>query len=138
MIGVLARILTGPIVGAVKDVFIKHLDREMSEAEMEAEIQKAVAGTIESVASDQAGIITAEAKGESWLQRNWRPTVALTAFFSYWFVIVAYPFLLSWGVLPPVKFGEIGLQNMFYLTTVCVGGYIGGRTIEKVAGVVRG
>ena len=71
------------------------------------------------------------------MQRYWRPVVALTAFFSYWFVIIAYPFLHAWGVLPAVRFGEAGLQNMFWLTTVAVGGYIGGRTVEKVTRLLR-
>ena len=58
--------------------------------------------------------------------------MALTAFFSYWFVIVGYPFALAWELVPFVRFGEAGLQNLFWLTTICVGGYIGGRSLEKI------
>lgn len=133
---ILTRILAGPLVDSITDVIKSIQQRKLSEAEARAEVEKVVAATIEQVASTEIqarrDVLIAELRGESWLQRNWRPIVALTAFFSYWFVIIAYPFLHAWDWLPPVRFGEVGLQNMFWLTTVAVGGYIGGRTVEKV------
>lgn len=100
-------------------------ERQITREQIEAELAKALA-------DDSVQTIIAEAKGESWLQRNWRPLVAMTSFFSYWFVIIPYPFFVVWGLLPRVAFGELGLQNMFWLTTVCVGGYMASRTVEKL------
>jgi len=141
MTGWLVRIFTGPLVDAVTGVLKSIQARKMTEAEMRAEIEKALAVAIRRVASTELmarrDALIAELRGESRLQRIWRPLVALTAFFSYWFVIVAYPFLLAWGLLPQVRFGEAGLRNMFWLTTVAVGGYIGGRTLEKLARSLR-
>ncbi len=138
---ILTRILAGPLVDSITDVIKSVQQRKLSEAEVRAEVEKVVAATIRQVTSTELqarrDVLIAELQGESWLQRSWRPIVALTAFFSYWFVIIAYPFLLAWDWLPPVRFGEAGLQNMFWLTTVAVGGYIGGRTVEKVACVIR-
>lgn len=132
----LARLLGGPIVDAVVGVFNKYQDRKMTEAEIRGEVEKAVLGTITEVTKSQADVIMAETRSEDWLTRNWRPIVALTSFFSYWYVIVAYPHLFAWGLMPKLGFGEAGLENLFYLTTVCVGGYVGGRTVEKVTGAI--
>ncbi len=132
MFALLGKILAGPIVGAVVDIFKKYQDRKMTEAELKAEVEKAVLGVIETTVKTQGDVIMAEAKSEDWLTRNWRPIVAMTAFFSYWYVIVLYPHLYTWGWLNTVGFGEKGLENLFYLTIVCIGGYVGGRTIEKV------
>ena len=136
---ILTRILAGPLVDSITGVIKSIQQHKLSEAEIRGEIEKAVASTIEHVASTELlarrDVLIAELRSESPLQHLWRPIVALTAFFSYWFVIIAYPFLHAWGWLPLVRFGEAGLQNMFWLTTVAVGGYIGGRTVEKIAHV---
>lgn len=112
----------------------KYINKEITKAELDAGIQKAALESATEIAGHQASVIIAEAQGESWLQRNWRPIVALVAFFSCWFVIFPYAFFVKWGLLPQVFFGEKGLEYFFTLTTVCVGGYIGGRTLEKMAG----
>ncbi len=132
MFALIGKILAGPIVGAVVDIFKKYQDRKMTEAELNAEVEKAVLGVIETTVRTQGDVIMQEARSEDWLTRNWRPVVALTAFFSYWYVVVLYPHLFTWGWIGKVGFGEKGLENLFYLTIVCVGGYIGGRTIEKI------
>lgn len=136
MFALIGKILAGPIVGAVVDVFKKYQDRKMTEAEFRVEIEKAVLGTIETAVKAQSDVIMEEIKSEDWLTRNWRPIVALTAFFSYWYVIVFYPHLFALGWMGKVSFGEKGLENLFYLTIVCVGGYVGGRTIEKTVGKI--
>jgi hypothetical protein len=134
--GFLLSLLGGPIVNAVMGVFNKIQDRKLSEAEARAEVEKAVMGTISEVSKSQADVIIAETKSDSWLARNWRPIVALSSFGSIWFVIFAYPFLLTWGLLPQVRFGDVGLEWFFTLTTICVGGYVGGRSVEKITDMV--
>lgn len=138
MWNIIGGLLGGPIVDAVVGVFNKYQDRKMTEAEIRGEVEKAVLGTIKDVTKSQADVIMAETRSEDWLTRNWRPIVALTSFFSLWFVIFAYPFLLIWGALPQVRFGEAGLDWFFTLTSICVGGYVGGRTVEKVSGMILG
>lgn len=128
MIKLLASILVGPLFDAINKAGERRLSREA----LAAEIEKALIASQAQIAAEQSKVIVAEAQGESWLQRSWRPIVALTAFFSYWFVIFPYGFLVKWGFLPQVYFGEQGLDNFFWLTAISVGGYIGGRTIEKV------
>lgn len=129
LIALIAKLLAGPLFD-----WLKARDAtQLTQATLEAEIQKALIAQEAQIAEAQARIITTELTG-GWLQRHWRPIVALTAFFSYWFVIVGYPFALAWNLVPFVRFGEAGLQNLFWLTTICVGGYIGGRSLEKICG----
>jgi hypothetical protein len=76
----------------------------------------------------QTDIIVAEAKGGSWLQRNWRP--GLMALFG---IIIAnnyimYPYLrLFWPEAPVLELPP----DMWALLKIGVGGYVVGRTAEK-------
>ena len=85
----------------------------------------------------QADIIVAEAKGESYIQRTWRPWL-MTSFGAI--VVNNYiltPWLMWFGVDAPVL--DLPTE-MWTLLTVGVGGYIGGRTLEKIQknGSVKG
>lgn len=96
------------------DLAFKKVQAELSGKLIELESQLLAA---------QASVIVAEAQGGSWLQRNWRPITMLT----FLILIVADTFGFteyrlseqSWGLL------KIGL-----------GGYVVGRSVEKVAPVV--
>ena len=68
-------------------------------------------------------IITAEATGESWLQRNWRPLLML------WFAGLVGAHWL--GFTPP-NLPEAVVVNLLDIVQVGVGGYVLGRTAEKV------
>lgn len=70
-------------------------------------------------------IITAEAKGGSWIQNSWRPItmlVFLGLLIAYWF-----------GFSPDNLSDEIVIK-LFDLLEIGIGGYIAGRTAEKIAG----
>lgn len=75
-----------------------------------------------------ATIIAAEASSGSWLATNWRPlfmVVFMIMLLSYWF-----------GYVPPNLTGEMPpmIAEIFTIIKIGLGGYIGGRTIEKVIG----
>lgn len=74
-------------------------------------------------------IIVAEAKGESWLQRNWRPLLMTTfmAILANNYIIA--PYLTSLGLDVPML--EIP-GGMWAMLSIGVGGYVGGRSWEKV------
>ena len=67
-------------------------------------------------------IITAEANGESWLQRNWRPLLML------WFAGLVGAHWL--GFTPP-NLPEAVVLNLLDIVQVGVGGYVIGRSAEK-------
>ena len=67
----------------------------------------------------KASIIKAETQGQSWIQRNWRPLTMLT-----FLVLVVFD---SFGLLVvPIA------DQMWTLLQLGLGGYVAGRTLEKV------
>jgi Holin of 3TMs, for gene-transfer release len=72
----------------------------------------------------KANIIQAEAKGEGWLQRNWRPTLMLVCIFIVFSNYVLVPFF---GI--PSAILDDHIWNLIEVGT---GGYIAGRSLEKI------
>ena len=138
---ILADVMTTPLLRTVLDVVERAQRTNMHRKALEAELRQAIAAQLTHLAETELkarrDVLRAEIAGESALQRLWRPVVALTAFFSYWYVIVAVPHLVAWGVMAPPRFGEKGLDNLFWLAAISVGGYIGARTAEKLARLRR-
>lgn len=75
----------------------------------------------------QARVVEAEAKSEHWLTSNWRPIVMLT-FAS---LVVARWFGFSAPNIP------LEIENQLWtLLQIGLGGYVAGRSLEKVAEAV--
>jgi len=81
------------------------------------------------VIENQTSVIVAEANGQSWLQRNWRPIMMMVIV-----VIVANNYIIfPYASLFTDKVKVLELPDKLYtLMTVGLGGYITGRTIEKI------
>ena len=72
----------------------------------------------------KTAIIMAETKSDSWVTRNWRPVTMLAfvgAILGYWFG------------LTPDSVPEEAVLAMFSLVKIGLGGYVVGRSAEKVA-----
>jgi uncharacterized membrane protein len=72
-------------------------------------------------------VVKAEAQGESWLQKNWRP---ITALVFVWLVVSYF-----YGLVAPNLSAALVLE-IFGLIKICLGGYTIGRTGEKIAQVI--
>lgn len=97
-------------------------DKDMAE-KIKASIQSQIlAGELEGLKA-ATSVILAEANGDSWLQRNWRPM--LMVMFG---VIIANNFLVVPIFNTPAA--EIP-PDMWDLLKLGVGGYVVGRTVEK-------
>lgn len=104
-------------------------------ARLKAALQQELIGHAGKRLEAQMQVLLAEANGASWLQRNWRPLLMVTIT-----AIVANNYLLApyLGAL----FGA-GLQlalpdRLWDLMTLGVGGYIVGRSGEKITSIVKG
>lgn len=75
----------------------------------------------------QSAIIIAETKG-SWLSKSWRPILMLLFGF-----VILYTMLAPAFGLPDVDMTGVP-DRLWTLLTVSVGGYIAGRSYEKVKG----
>jgi hypothetical protein len=74
-----------------------------------------------------AQVVIAETQGESWLQRNWRPLLMV------WFSILIGAY---WFGFVPINMPLEVVQSLFDLVTLGMGGYIIGRSGEKMIGSV--
>lgn len=113
-------------IGKVLDKFVADKDqREQLKAEVSLELLRNET-EITKMASKN---VNAEIKGESWLQRNWRPILMLLVI-----VIVANNFLVA----PYVRiFSGVDLSlelpaHLYELMVIGVGGYTIGRSGEKI------
>jgi len=79
--------------------------------------------------SYQRDTITAEINSKSWLARNWRPITMLTFVFIVFNNFVLAPYLKMFGA--PFTILPIPPQ-MWTLLSIGIGGYIAGRTGEKM------
>jgi len=98
-------------------------------ARLKASIQTAVLSADAEALQEQAGIITAEAKGESWLQRNWRPMTMLifVGIVANNYIIAPYVGLFA----PGYKLILDTPPDLWALIKIGLGGYVVGRSAEK-------
>lgn len=116
--------ITGPLFGVID----KAVTDKDEANRLKQEIQSQLIESKDSVVKAQMQIILAEAQGESWAQRNWRPVLMLVIV-----AVIANNYLLA-PYLGAI-FG-VGLQldlpeRLWDLMTIGVGGYVTGRTVEK-------
>ena len=115
--------LLSPILGGVLGVIDKAVEDKDQRSRIKARVHElAAAGELQEL--EQAGkIITAEAQGESWLQRTWRPAVMLT---FTGLIVARWLGLTVDGITPEIE--------LVILETVKIGlgGYVVGRSAEKV------
>jgi hypothetical protein len=127
-----------PIIGSLLG---KAIDRAVPDADQAARLKAEVM----TVVLQQAGaelqgaveIIKAEAQGESWLQRNWRPLLMLTvvAIVGNNYLLAPYVnALFGAGAAPVLDLPD----RLWDLMTLGVGGYVAGRTAEKVVATWKG
>lgn len=126
------------IVGFISEIFQPAADlidsvHTSTEEKLEAkaklataqnEILLKLADVQKTLVEAQAKIITAEAQGDSWLQRNWRPVTMIT------FLILVV--LDSVGVLPNRLSSEA-----WTLLQIGLGGYVVSRGAEKVTNNIK-
>lgn len=114
------------LIPAVAGIIGKAVDKavpDKSEAErLKAQITLAAMQDGRAELEGAVSIITAEAQGESWLQRNWRPLLML------WFAGLVGAHWL--GFTPP-NLPEAVVISLLDIVQVGVGGYVLGRTVEK-------
>jgi hypothetical protein len=131
----ITNLLTGGFSGIVESVsgildhFITNpeekLKAQLQLTQMANDLQVKVIEADRDFAVQQAAVITAEVKSESWIARNWRPILMLT--FTY---IIAHNYVLA----PLFSFKSLPIPDqMWELLKLGISGYIVGRSVEKIA-----
>lgn len=108
------------LIGKAVDKGVK--DKDQAE-KLKAEITLAALSENNAELQGAIDIILAEAKGESWLQRNWRPMLML------WFAALVGA---HWFGYTPENLGEKEVLLLLEIVKFGIGGYVLGRSGEKM------
>lgn len=130
----------GGLLGGVKDIIgMFHTDPALQLAatqklaELESSFREKQLAAESEFTTQQANVVIAEAKSDSWLAKNWRPVTMLT-----------FVFIIVWNYIVVGTVGAFYTQvhtipipvDMWDLLKLGIGGYIGARTVEKVTDTV--
>lgn len=136
--GVAAQLAAGLINGPVAKIIDAHIADVALRRKLAAEMEQQVQAHLTRTAELGQTVVLAEVQSEHWLSRSWRPMLMLLLM---GFLLLAglilpladaiagrtIPFTPRWQMLP---------QGFWDFLAVGMGGYIGGRSLEKVAGAV--
>lgn len=112
--GILDKFITNPEEKLKAQLQLTQMGNDLQIKAMEADKEFAV---------QQASVIVAEAKSESWLARNWRPLI-----------MCEFGFIIGYNYIIAPMFGVQSLPivpDMWSLLKLGIGGYIIGRSAEK-------
>jgi len=124
---ILATLANLILPGVFKEVDKAVPDQDLN-AKLKASIQTAILSADAATLEARAGIVGAEAKGESWLQRNWRPVTMMVFVF-----IVANNYVIA-PYTQAIFDRSVSLPtppDLWALIKIGLGGYVVGRSAEK-------
>ncbi len=122
MVGEILGIL-GKVAGSVADRIFPDPEHELKRIELQQALQAAVLERTSEIERAAAEVVKAEAQGQSWLQRTWRPVTMLT------FVALIVARWLGWSA---PNLGEAEVLKLWDIVEIGLGGYVIGRSAEKV------
>lgn len=121
-----------PITGAeqlIDDALNRFIPDPAQKAAASAQVLQIVENAKTALTQSQASVITSEASSTHWMTSAWRPCLMFTFIAILIFNYILSPIVHAFGgtymalPIPP---------DMWSLLRLGVGGYIGGRSIEKV------
>jgi hypothetical protein len=114
--------LVEPVTKLIDDLHTSDEERQQIKAEIfkiQSKVTSQVLGYEQQLLEAQSSIVKAEAQGQSWLQRSWRPITMLT------FLVLVVADTMGWT--------EFRLaEQAWTLLQIGLGGYVIGRSAEKV------
>lgn len=119
--------ILGQLAPAIFDTIDKTvLDKDLA-LQLKHDLATQMSDTKGDMAKAAAGIVTAEIQGESWLQRSWRPMLML------WFSVLIGAY---WFGFVPANMPDAVVADLFQLVQIGIGGYVIGRSGEKIAATI--
>jgi hypothetical protein len=133
-----AKLAMGLVNGPLMTFIEAHVADQSLRRKLAAEMEQQVLAHLTRTAELGRDVVMAEVQSEHWLSRSWRPMLMLLLM---GFLLLAglvlpladviagapIPFQPRWQMLP---------QGFWDFLAIGMGGYIGGRSLEKVAGAV--
>lgn len=115
--------LLGPIAGLIGKAIDKAVPDKDQAARLKSDITTQAMSMADAELKGAVQIITAEATGESWLQRNWRPMIMV------WFAALVGA---HWLGFTPENLSEAQIGGLLQIVQIGIGGYVVGRSGEKI------
>ena len=115
--------MIGPIIAIIGKAIDKAIPDKDQAEKLKAQITLAALDQSNAELKGAVDIIVAEASGESWLQRNWRPLLML------WFAGLVGA---HWLGFTPDNLPESVVNNLLDIVQLGIGGYVLGRSGEKM------
>lgn len=131
---ILSKIFSGgakDLVDSVGGILDNVLTNDEEKSSAKEKLTSVIMDALDKMHALQAGLISKEAAG-NWLQRSWRPIVMLMFAF-----VVVYAYFLQPAFFPNAVNVRPELPEEFWgLLKIGLGGYVVGRSVEKVAETV--
>ena len=132
MLGVLSAV-AGPVVKGLFNIIDQTVEDKDQAARIKANIASQQNELIQTELKGAIDIILAEAKGD-WLQKSWRPLLMMAVMAIVVNNYILFPYLSMWTEK------VVGLElpgGLWALLTTGVGGYVAGRSGEKIVQSLR-
>jgi len=125
--------IIGPVASLIDSLHTSDEEKLIMKAklmEIEKDTMSKAIDFEETLINAKRDIIVAEAQGESWLQRNWRPILMLVCVIIVANNYIVFPYL---HLVFPESVIMLELPDWLWkLMMLGVGGYIAGRSGEKI------
>lgn len=128
-----------PFIAPILEIINKVIPDPQEAARISNALQVAAMASDSKIVESQSAVIVAEAQGESWMQRSWRPSLMfLLMGVIVWHALFVPILAFSIGVEMTQMVGlSVVPGEVWTLLTVGMGGYIGGRSLEKIADTIK-
>ena len=127
----LGKIAAGPVLDIV-DKLVPDADLK---TRLKAEIRTSLARRDIALTAARREAILSELRSDSWMTRSWRPALMflLMMFLLFFGLILPLMELFAGRPLPAEPHLDRIPEPLWNLLALGVGGYVGGRTVEKIA-----
>jgi hypothetical protein len=132
------KLALGLVNGPLAKILESHVADDALRLKLAAEMEQKVLSHLTRTAELGQSVVMAEVQSEHWLSRSWRPMLMLLLM---GFLLLAGLILPLADVIAgaPIRFEprwQMLPDGFWDFLAVGMGGYIGGRSLEKVAGAV--
>jgi hypothetical protein len=136
LLSIISLLVKGPL-SSIIDAYVADVELRRK---LKAELETSLLDHLSKSEELQQTIITTEIKSDNWLASSWRPILMLVLMGFLVLVGLVIPGL-DWMVGHPIpyqpRWNDLPVGFWDFLS-VGVGGYIGGRSLEKISGQVFG
>jgi hypothetical protein len=130
----------GPLIGKIMSgPILEVIDKLVADADLKERLKSEIKGKLierdRVLIAARRDVVIAEGASESWLTRSWRPLLMylLMSFLLFFGLLLPSVELVLGRPLPTGSYLDRIPEPAWNLLTLGLCGYVGGRTIEKIA-----